>query len=152
MTNVSHVVHSLSIGEPVAEKLIELGKVVVPADVKRKLAPMNGNVYVTQELHEAHHHYLKVVTTNVDGLRVGKKDLRAYQILHSSQISYYRNDVIPEAKFIFDLSPISVSYRKTSRRWYDYFTSLMAIVGGTFTVVGMLESGIYAAVARKKRF
>jgi thiol-disulfide isomerase/thioredoxin len=152
MTNVSHVVHHLSIGEPVAERLIEQEKVILPEDVKRKLKPMNGNAYVTKELHEAYHHYLKVITTNVDGLKFGKRDLRAYQILQSSQLSFYRNDIIPEAKFVFDLSPVAVSYRTTSRRWYDYFTSILAIIGGTFTVVGLLESTIHATVARKRRY
>jgi len=152
MTNVSHEIHHLSIGEPVANKLIEKGTVFVPDDVKRKIAPMDGNAYVTHELHEAYHHYLKVITTDIDGLRLGKKDLKAYQILQSSQLSFYRNDIVPEAKFIIDLSPISVSYRTTSRHWYDYLTSVLALIGGTFTLVGMIESGIHAVVARKKRY
>lgn len=132
--------------------MVEAGSVYVPDDVKRKLSPMNGYAYANQDLHEAYHHYLKVITTNVDGLKFGKKDLKAYQILENSQLSYYRSDIAPEAKFILDLSPISVSYRTSSRHWYDYLTSVMAIIGGTFTVVGMLESSIHAVVARKKRY
>jgi hypothetical protein len=96
---------------------------------------MDGNVYVTQNLHEAYHHYLKLVSTN----------LYAYQILQSSQLALYKEDQVPEAKFIIDLSPIQVSYSRWTRRWYDYITSLMAILGGTFTVVGMLESGLRVA-------
>jgi hypothetical protein len=56
-----------------------------------------------------------------------------------------------EAKFIFDLSPIKVTYGKTSRHWYDYLTSVFAIVGGTFSVVGMLEGSIHAAASRSRR-
>ena len=56
-----------------------------------------------------------------------------------------------EAKFTYDLSPIAVSYTKRYRAWYDYFTSVMAIVGGTFTVVGMLESGIHSVSSKKRR-
>lgn len=149
--NVSHFVHELSVGEPVAARMIEKGSVTVPSELKRKLSPMNGFAYVNEELHEAYHHYLKVITTNIEGLQYGKKQLKAYQILESSQLSFYRNDMVPEAKFILDLSPISVSYRTTSRHWYDYLTSLMAIVGGTFTVVGMIESSIHAVVRRKRR-
>jgi len=151
-TNVSHFVHELSVGEPVGYRMIEKGSIKVPEDVHRKLRPMNGFAYVTQDLHEAYHHYLKVITTNIDGLKFGRKDLKAYQILENSQLSYYRHDQVPEAKFILDLSPISVSYRTTSRHWYDYLTSVMAIIGGTFTVVGMIESSIHAVVARKKRY
>jgi len=151
MANLSHEVHELYVGEPAGKRFIDNGKVSAPEPVKSKISPMNGNVYITQNLHEAYHHYLKVVTTNLEGLKMGAKRMKSYQIIQSSQLSYYRNDLVPEAKFILDLSPISVSYRTTSRHWYDYITSLMAIVGGTFTVVGMLESSISTVVSRKKR-
>lgn len=152
MTNVSHFVHHLSIGEPIVQHMIEQGRVQVPKDVIKKIAPMNGHAYVTFGLHEAYQHYLKVITTNVDGLRIGQRDLKAYQILQNSQLGLLHQDVVPEAKFTYDLSPISVSYRTTSRHWYDYLTSVFAIVGGTFTVVGMIESSIHVALSRKKNF
>ena len=152
MANLSHEVHSLTVGDPSGITFVESGRAPAPETVKRKLTPMNGNVYVTHNLHEAYHHYLKVVTTNLENMRVGSREVKAYQILQSSQLSYYRNDLVPEAKFIFDLSPIAVSYRTTSRHWYDYLTSLMAIVGGTFTVVGMLESGLQAVVQKRRRY
>jgi hypothetical protein len=47
---------------------------------------------------QAYHHYLKVVTTNIEGLVMGRRQLKAYQIIQSSQLAYYRNDVVPEAK------------------------------------------------------
>ena len=129
MTNVSHEVHSLFftpehpvLGQPS----------VTPSDYKQKIKPMDGNVYVTSNLHEAYHHYLKLVTTNGN----------AYQVLQSSQLAMYRNDQVPEAKFLIDLSPIALRYKRVTRPWYDYLTSLMAIIGGTFTVVGFFASSI----------
>lgn len=150
MTNVSHLVHHLSVGEPFAERLLEESR-MIPDHVRNKLKPMNGNAYVTQELHEAYHHYLKIITTNVEGLKRGNREFKAYQILQNSQLSLYRNDIVPEAKFLYDLSPIAVSYQSESRHWYDYITSIMAIIGGAFTIVGMLESSISAVVNRKRR-
>merc|ERR1719253_1235033 len=76
---------------------------------------------------------------------------RAYQILQSSQLSAFEQNVVPEAKFTYDLSPIAVSYERKWRKWYDYLTSVMAIIGGTFTVVGMLESGIDTVTSKKRR-
>ena len=152
MTNVSHQVHSLTVGDPMAAFKIKGDSVRnLPANVKSKISPMDDNVYVTQNLHEAYHHYLKVIPTQVDGLKIGSRFLRAYQILPNSQLSLYRSDQVPEAKFVYDLSPIKVSYRKKQRKWYDYCTSIMAIVGGVFTVVGMIESGIYAAATQARR-
>jgi hypothetical protein len=146
MTNVSHMVNSLTIGDPMAKIRIDDGRATVPKTVEAKIAPMDGNVYITENLHEAYHHYLKIVSTQVDGLRVGFRYLRIYQILPQSQLSIYRNDMVPEAKFAYDLSPIAVSYRKDKVKWYDYCTSIMAIIGGVFTVVGMIESSIHSTV------
>jgi hypothetical protein len=66
-------------------------------------------------------------------------------------LGHNRFAVSSEAKFTYDLSPIAVSYSKKHRAWYDYFTSVMAIIGGTFTVVGMMESGIHTVTSKKRR-
>mmetsp|Transcript_1368 Transcript_1368/g.2014 ORF Transcript_1368/g.2014 Transcript_1368/m.2014 type:complete len:540 (-) Transcript_1368:200-1819(-) len=172
LANVSHEVHHLSFGDPVIFKHIEEGNTVTPPQFLESTKPIDGNVYTTKRLHEAHHHFLKVVTTNFNnlaskflwnsvdyqgskkkaGANTKKKNYgRAYQMLVSSKKSLYAENVVPEAKFTYDLSPISVSYRKKSRHWYDYLTSLMAIIGGTFTFVGMMEKGVYAMSSKKRR-
>jgi hypothetical protein len=151
-TNVSHEVYELTIGDPIGYKLVEKQGRVLPKEVAKKFNPVNAYVYLNSELHEAYHHYLKVITTNIDSLKFGKKDLKAYQILVSSQLSFYRKDMVPEAKFIMDLSPITVSYRTTSHHWYEYeyITSVMALVGGAFTVIRMIETSVGIVVSRKK--
>ena len=70
---------------------------------------------------------------------------------HPPPLGHNRLAVSSEAKFTYDLSPIAVSYSKKHRAWYDYFTSVMAIIGGTFTVVGMMESGIHTVTSKKRR-
>jgi len=164
MTNVSHIINHLSFGKPFSKYFIKEGLKNTPDGFLESTRPFDQNVYVTHKEHEAHHHYLKVITTDFDAEKLARKKYsqnkgfykppelnRAYQILQSSQLSLYKNDIVPEAKFTYDLSPIAVSYVKTSRAWYDYFTSVMAIVGGTFTVVGMLESGINSVSSKKRR-
>lgn len=140
MTNLSHTINHLSFGDEKAMKyatgVIQKEKgVVFPSNFHKSIQPMDGNIYVTEDLHEAYHHYIKLVATN----------MLTYRVVPSTQLAKYRTDAVPEAKFILDLSPIGVTYRPKSRRWYDYITSIMAIVGGTFTVVGMLEAGMRQA-------
>jgi len=140
MTNLSHTIHHLSFGDEKAMRYVtgiikkEKG-IVFPENFHESIKPMDGNVYVTENLHEAYHHYIKLVATNV----------LSYRVVPSTQLAKYRPDAVPEAKFILDLSPIGVTYRPKTRRWYDYVTSIMAIVGGVFTVTGMLEAGIRSA-------
>lgn len=150
MTNTSHMIHTLTIGDPMATTKVQKGRANVPPEVSAKMNPMDGNVYVTKDLHESYHHYLKIVSTSAEGLTIGKRQLRTYQIIPNSQLAYYRTDMVPEAKFVYDLSPIAVSYRRESRHWYDFCTSIMAIIGGMFTVVGMIESSIETTVKKVK--
>lgn len=96
LTNVSHMVNSLSIGDPMAGMKINSGEAIVPEGVRNKISPMDGNVYTTMNLHESYHHYLKLITTKAPGLQVGQAELKAYQIISSSQLAYYRNDMVPE--------------------------------------------------------
>ena len=57
---------------------------------------------------------------------------------------------LSEAKFTYDLSPIAVSYSMKTRHWYDYFTSVMAIIGGTFTTLGLIDATLYKVFKPKK--
>jgi len=91
---------------------------------------MDGNVYINHNEHEAFHHYMKVVTTQFDDPYEEKeyskmRNVYAYQIFSSSQLSYYRNDIVPEAKFSYDFSPIAMHHRYAlKKRWYDYLINL----------------------------
>ncbi len=158
MTNVSHEIHHLSIGDPMArDRILKDNNGEYPKSFAKSLAPLDGNVYINYNDHEAFHHYLKVVSTHFDDPYTKPVDVVfnqnkvAYQILSSSQLSFYRTDIVPEAKFFYDPSPIAVFHTKGSKKhWYDYITSLMAIIGGTFTVLGMLENTIHTAVKKRK--
>lgn len=155
MTNLSHIVHHFSFGEPEAQGYLEGQDLPwVPDGFIRSLHPMDGHVYVTGELHQAYHHHLRVVATEFGEGKVfnwaKNKAQRVYRILQNSQLSTYRVGIVPEARFSYDLSPMAVSYLETARNWYDYLTGVLAIVGGAFTVVGMLDSGL-SSLSTKKR-
>lgn len=145
MTNLSHMINELYVGDPTAKHWIEQKRSVVPDGMA--ISPLDGKAYPTFDFHASYHHYLKLVPTKVEGMKVETHELRSYQMLASSEVAVYHNDAIPEVKFVYDLSPIAVSYSFRSRNWYDYVTSIFAIVGGVFTVVGMIEASISAAVS-----
>ena len=155
MTNLSHIVHHFSFGDADDQDYMESRRLPgLPNGIAKSLHPMDDNVYVTGELHQAYHHHLRVIATDFRGKVFNlarEKVRRVYRILCNSQLSTYREHIVPEAKFSYDLSPISISYAEESRHWYDYITGVLAIVGGTFTVVGMLESSMGSLSSKKKR-
>ena len=148
MTNVSHMVNNLYVGDPTAMHWIQRQRSKIPTEIEPTIIPMNENVYPTSDLHESYHHYMKLVATKIDGMKVGSRELVFYQMLANSQLAYYDKKITPEAKFAYDLSPIAVKYSFQSRRWYDYLTSIFAIIGGVFTVVGMVEGAMRRFLSR----
>jgi hypothetical protein len=62
----------------------------------------------------------------------------------------YGVEEVPEARFNYDVSPMSVIVKKTGRRWYEFVTSLFGILGGTFTVVGLVDSTLHRLLKSPK--
>lgn len=57
---------------------------------------------------------------------------------------------MPQARFSYDLSPMSVTIIRKGKRFYEFITSMCALVGGTFTVVGLISSFLNAVLKPKK--
>ena len=80
MTNLSHVVNHLSFG-PLYEEVIlsRLEKFSTEFYVSNSL---DGRIFVLDEYHKAHHHYIKVVGTLYEvPQRWGKEEMFTYQML-----------------------------------------------------------------------
>jgi len=151
MTNLTHVVNHLSFGEPLDVQARRAKRILkqVPEEHKQ-FNPMDDSVYITKEFHQAFHHYIKVVSTHLNVGSSEANQMLTYQFLEQSQIVYYDVSNVPEARFSYDLSPMSVVVEKEGRKWYDYLTSLCAIIGGTFTTLGLIDAVLYKVFKPKK--
>ncbi|CAM9457792.1 unnamed protein product [Phaeothamnion confervicola] len=157
LTNVSHIVNSLSFGTMYPTRS-RFGSSPLVSDGINEITnevhcfSNSPHLFVTDMLHAAPHHYIKVVSTFLgkEWSMRGDRDVLQYQMIVSSQIMPYEEGAVPEAKFSYDLAPMSVHIKQRSRRWYDFITSVMAIVGGTFTVVGVIDSLAYRVFKQKK--
>jgi hypothetical protein len=119
MTDLTHLVNHLLFGRPDGspEGLCLGGLCVglrygrfsntIPENYKHT-GPIKGKFFPTYRPHEAYHHYLKVIHTNVDDLS-SQMGTTIYQVLQESQLILYNAQLIPEIKFLWDISPISVS-------------------------------------------
>ena len=64
-------------------------------------------------------------------------------------ISKYVDNIL---MFRYDLNPITVRYHETRPPLYHFLTTVCAIVGGTFTVAGIIDSCIFSATEIFKKF
>lgn len=150
-TNLTLVVHSLSFGTAITnireQKRVDSIIAQLPKE-HRRFDAFNGKTFVTTEAHQAHHHHIKVIPTSVD---MGSGEtVTAYQMLGQSQVVFYDAVNVPEARFSYDLSPMTVTVTKEGRKWYDYVTSLCAIVGGAYTTLGLIDAVLYKVLKPKK--
>jgi len=149
MTNLTHTVNHLSFGAMGKDPSRQVSRALkqVP-EALQQFKPLDAKLFTTYKFHQAYHHYIKVVSTH---LNLGTTNLPTlYQFLEQSQIVYYEEVNVPEARFSYDLSPMSVIVEKEGRKWYDYLTSLCAIIGGTFTTLGLIDATLYKVFKPKK--
>jgi len=153
MANLSHIVNSMSFGPSLTrreERLIN----VVPEQLfsPKNINPMDSNIYINRQLHQAYHHYIKVVSTHVElsNKYLGSNAALLYQMVQSSQNMMYEETEIPEARFSYDISPMAVVVTRKGKHWYEFITSMCALIGGTFTVVGLI-SGFLNVIFKPKK-
>ncbi|XP_072996891.1 uncharacterized protein [Typha latifolia] len=125
--NISHKINKLAFG-------IEFPGVVNPLDGVQWMHPTSSGMY---------QYFIKVVPTIYTDI-TGRK-------IHTNQFSvteHFRDTVgypkpPPGVYFFYEFSPIKVLYTEGNTSLLHFLTNVCAIVGGIFTVAGIVDSFIY---------
>mmetsp|Transcript_25208 Transcript_25208/g.77703 ORF Transcript_25208/g.77703 Transcript_25208/m.77703 type:complete len:82 (-) Transcript_25208:10-255(-) len=75
------------------------------------------------------------------------RQILGYQMLSQSQVMHYSETEVPEAKFSYDLSPMAALFPSK----LIVSSSVCAIIGGTFTVVGLLDALLHKVIKAGKQ-
>ncbi|CAF2107284.1 protein disulfide-isomerase 5-4 [Brassica napus] len=148
--NMSHVVNHLSFGKRILPEAF--------SDLKR-LAPYLGgshNRLDERSFINQHdlgpnvtiEHYLQIVKTEVLKSN-GHAMIEEYEYTAHSSVAhtYY----LPVAKFHFELSPMQVLITENSKSFSHFITNICAIIGGVFTVAGILDSILHQTMTLMKK-
>ena len=104
-------------------------------------------------------HYLKVVPTRRVTLRGDESDSYEY----STNFNEFRNlhdrpnaddeihRLVPNTVFAYTVSPYRVVHRETAQSFGSYLTQLCAVVGGVFTVFGLVDGALYNGIKAVKQ-
>lgn len=151
MTNVSHTVHSLIFLDDGQSFIEFLGKheSAIPADVLRNAQPFAGKTFIAEEKHDAPQHYIQVVSTIFD--LKGAESVTIYQTSSQSQIKKEFPNAVPQAKFSYSLSPMSVLVHHEQVPLYEFLTQIFAIIGGTYTFISLIHSFVGGVAKRYKK-
>ncbi|XP_075640947.1 uncharacterized protein LOC142612693 isoform X2 [Castanea sativa] len=103
------------------------------------------NVKWTQETPSGMYQYfIKVVPTvytDVSGHTIQSNQFSVTEHFRNAEIGHLQS--LPGVFFFYDLSPIKVTYKEEHTSFLHFLTNVCAIIGGVFTVSGILDSFIY---------
>lgn len=128
--NVSHKITSLSFGEPYPG-------MVNPLDNTEKTVEQSdqGGMYS---------YYVKVVPTTYSYLKGEVVNTNQFSVTeHFRFVNPREGQGLPGVFCFYDLSPIEVNFAETRKSLPHFLTQLCAILGGVFTVAGMIDKLIY---------
>jgi len=127
--NVTHKIRHLSFGR----------------NVPGKTDPMDGVEGIAEKGSEMFNYYVKIVPTTFARLDGSTFVTNQFSVTrHSKEVSNFMGDSgMPGIFFNYELAPVMVKYSEKQKSFGHFASGLCAIIGGVFTVSGLLDKLIY---------
>ncbi|XP_023337737.1 endoplasmic reticulum-Golgi intermediate compartment protein 3 [Eurytemora carolleeae] len=127
--NVTHTIRHLSFGR----------------NVPGKTDPMDGVVGVAEKGSEMFQYYVKIVPTTFARLDGSTFITNQFSVTkHTKVISAFMGESgMPGIFFNYELAPVMVKYSEKKKSFGHFASGLCAIIGGVFTVSGILDKLVY---------
>ncbi|XP_043527085.1 endoplasmic reticulum-Golgi intermediate compartment protein 3 isoform X2 [Frieseomelitta varia] len=117
-------------------------------NIPGKTNPMDDTTVVAMEGAMMFYHYIKIVPTTY--VRADGSTLLTNQFSvtrHARQVSLFSGESgMPGIFFSYELSPLMVKYTEKAKSFGHFATNACAIIGGVFTVAGLIDSLLYHSV------
>jgi hypothetical protein len=140
-SDLSHKINHISFGDETDIKNIK-SKFDVGI-----LNPIDGVEKIDHTKQKMYEYYLKVVpTTYID---VNGESLSAHQFTSNSNENV-SNMMISTIFFRYDISPILIRITEYKQPFFHFFIQICAIVGGMFTVMGIIDHMLYKLTKGKQ--
>lgn len=126
--NISHKINKLAFGDS------------IPGVIN----PLDGVHWEHETPNGMHQYFIKVVPTiytNIRGRSIESNQFSVTEHFKSSEVGHSRT--LPGVFFFYDLSPIKVTYKEDHASFLHFMTHICAIVGGIFTIAGIVDALIY---------
>ncbi|RWS20819.1 COPII vesicle protein-like protein, partial [Leptotrombidium deliense] len=140
--DMAHVIHKLTFGVDMTRSGIEGG-----------FNSLQNKDKSEANAHESHEYHLKVVPTIYERSNGLRSYSFQYTSAYRSMVAFsHSGRIIPAIWFRYDLTPITVKYHHRRKPFYSFITMILAIIGGTFTVAGIVDSMVFTASSIFKKF
>jgi len=136
MLNMSHHVNSMSFGKALTTPMLRM----LPDDVERGYNGLANTDHYAMGHNTSLEHYLKVVHTSYEVSIQRTIDTFQYTVNNNH---YQDGEGLPSAVFFYDISPMQVVVKEERKTFAGFLTQLCAIIGGVFTVTGLIDGAIF---------
>jgi len=137
--NLSHTITRLSFGN-------DYPGLINPLDTVKKIEDKGTGMF---------QYFIKVVPTTYQSLDGGSINTNQFSVTEHYRLLSAKGETsghgLPGVFFMYDLSPIMVKFTERQRSFAHFLTSVCAIVGGVFTVAGIIDSLLYHSVRSFKK-
>ncbi|KAK8579136.1 hypothetical protein V6N13_142356 [Hibiscus sabdariffa] len=151
--NMSHVISHLSFGKTISPRLLSDAKRLIPY-LGRSHDRLNGRSFINHRDLDANvtiEHYLQIVKTEVVTRKASREHTLIQEYEYTAHSSLAQSIYIPVVKFHFELSPMQVLITENPKSFSHFLTNVCAIIGGVFTVAGILDSIFHNTIRMMKK-
>ena len=135
LIDMAHEIHEISFGDDVRR-----------LNLKGSFDPLRNIQRLDDSNLQSHEYHLRIVPSIYEELDGSMLRPYQYSYAYKKYVSIgFTGRVIPAIWFKYDINPISVKYKKHRRPFYEFLCMTCAIVGGTFTVAGIIDSLVFSA-------
>lgn len=133
--DMAHEIHEISFGDDVRS-----------LNLHGSFDPLANTNKLDDSALQSHEYHLRIVPSIYEELNGIVLRPYQYSYAHKKYISLgFTGHVIPAIWFKYDINPISVKYKERRKPFYEFLCMTCAIVGGTFTVAGIIDSLVFSA-------
>ncbi|KAL8208947.1 hypothetical protein R6Q57_008359, partial [Mikania cordata] len=125
--NISHKINKLAFGD------------YYPGIVN----PLDGVHWFQETPNGMYEYFIKVVPTIYTNIRGHSIKSNQFSVTEHYKRPEFGRRSLPGVFFFYDLSPIKVTFMEKHTSFLHFLTNVCAIVGGIFTVAGIVDSFIY---------
>ena len=145
--NTSHFIDHLSFGL----ELNSRERSRLPPGVTAQLASLDGASFTSLLAHETKEHHVNIMPTSYARGRGGGggERIETYQFTATSHGR--TRDTLPSLVVSYDVSPIHAEIIEEAEPLSSFLVSLCAIVGGAFSVFGIVDGLIFSGTKAMKR-
>lgn len=154
--NVSHVIAHFSFGKKLKARTLMEMKRLLPY-LGGSHDRLSGQSYIISKdtdnsgSNVTIEHYLQLVKTEVVSRRYSQEHSLLEEYEYTSHSSLMHSVDIPVAKFHYEPSAMQVIVTEVSKSFSHFLTNICAIIGGIFTVAGIMDSILHNTMRLVKK-